>query len=82
MIGRICSMSNSLSLPFLKIELPAHPEFGLDHLKGRFGSSIIPSKSRGLSVAVDNRILDRPFENAARDRVNGRQLPKSHAFAR
>ncbi|QIG49124.1 AraC family transcriptional regulator [Nordella sp. HKS 07] len=75
MIDRICGMTGAARSRFLKIELPAHPEFGLTHLTGCFGPDIVASRSRGLSILIDNQIMDRPFGSCARDRLNGRQLP-------
>jgi AraC-like DNA-binding protein len=77
MIDRLCAMSGAAAPRFSRMEIPPHPEFGLSHLNRWFGPGLIASKSRSLSVLVENSVLDRPFPSVARRRFLGREMPRA-----
>ena len=51
------------------------PRFGIDHLRKWFGDRVFETKARGFKAVIDERIVERPFGNVARDRLNPRGLP-------
>ncbi|BCH35176.1 AraC family transcriptional regulator [Mesorhizobium sp. L-8-10] len=77
-IDRICGMTGAAPHRFTRIEMPAHPTAGLAHLVPWFGDGINAAKVRGLTIWIDDRIMDRRFTGIARDRVEGRRLTATH----
>ncbi|MFO0992266.1 MAG: helix-turn-helix domain-containing protein [Hyphomicrobiales bacterium] len=76
MVHRICGLDRASPERFLRIELPPHPDFGLQHLIPWFGAGLVETRSHGFAITVEDQIMDRRFNRMARSRVQGRQLPK------
>jgi hypothetical protein len=77
MIDRILSMASSPAPRFAKIEIPPHPTHKVEHLRRWFGDRVIETKSRGITVAIEDRVMERAFSKVARDRLNPRALNSS-----
>lgn len=75
MVDRILGMAGDPSPRYLRLEIPPHPTYGIDHLRNWYGDRVFETKARGFTAVVDERILQRPFGSVARDRLNPRGLP-------
>lgn len=76
MVDRLCAMAVAEQPRFVSIEMPPHPEYGVRHIPSTLAEQINKSRSRGLTVLVEDRVLDSRFSKKTRDRVKGRRLPQ------
>ena len=74
MIDRILSMGDSPPPRFASIEIPPHPVHKVEHLRRWFGDRVIEADSRGITVLIEDQIMERAFGKVARDRLNPRAL--------
>ena len=74
MIDRILSMAGNLAPRFARIEIPPHPVHRVGHLQRWFGDSVIAVESRGITVRIEDGVIERAFSKVARDRLNPRAL--------
>ncbi len=74
MIDRILSMAGSPPPRFAKIEIPPHPVHQVEHLRPWFGDRVTETKSRGITLVIEDRVIERAFSKVARDRLNPRAL--------
>jgi AraC-like DNA-binding protein len=74
MIDRILGMAGSAPPRFAKIEIPPHPVHKVEHLRRWFGDRVMETKSRGITVWIEDRVMERAFSKVARDRLNPRAL--------
>ncbi len=74
MIDRILSMADSPAPRFAKIEIPPHPVHKVEHLRRWFGDRVIETRSRGITVRIEDQVMERTFSKVARDRLNPRAL--------
>jgi AraC-like DNA-binding protein len=74
MIDRILRMAGSPPPRFAGIEIPPHPVHKVEHLRRWFGDGVSETKSRGITVWIEDRIMERAFSKVARDRLNPRAL--------
>jgi AraC-like DNA-binding protein len=74
MIDRILSMAGDAKPRIARIEIPPHPIHGVGHLHRWFGKDVVEAKSRGITLFVDDRVMERTFGKVARDRLNPREL--------
>jgi AraC-like DNA-binding protein len=74
MIDRILGMAASPPPRFARIEIPPHPMHGVGHLRRWFGDQVTETKSRGITVTIEDRVMERAFSKVARDRLNPRAL--------
>lgn len=74
MIDRILSMAGSPPPRFAKIEIPPHPIHKVEHLRPWFGDRVIGTESRGITVLIEGRVMERAFSKVGRDRLNPRTL--------
>ncbi len=74
MIDRILGMAGSPPPRLAKIEIPPHPTHRVEHLRRWFGDRVIETKSRGITVVIEDRVMERAFSKVARDRLNPRAL--------
>ena len=82
MIDRILSMAGSPPPRFARIEIPPHPVHKLEHLRRWFGDGESETKSRVITVWIEDRIMERAFSKVARDRLNPRALDSGGLAAR
>jgi hypothetical protein len=54
MIDRILSMADGPPPRFAKIEIPPHPTHKVEHLRRWFGDRVIETKSRGITVVIED----------------------------
>ena len=73
-IDRILGMAGGPSPHFDRLEIPPHPVHKVEHLHRWFGNRVIEKKSRGITVVIDNSIMERAFSKVARDRLSPRAL--------
>ena len=73
MIDRILGMAGNLPPRFAKIEIPPHPIHGVEHLRPWFGA-VFETRSRGITVHIEDRAMERAFSKIARERLNPRAL--------
>lgn len=73
MADRLCGMTGVGSPRLARIEIPPHPESGVEHLRKRFGAAIVAKPGRAISISIDSNVADRPFPNVARDRMLGKR---------
>jgi len=59
---------------FAKIEIPPHPIHKVEHLRPWFSGRVIGTESRGITVLIEDRVMERAFSTVARDRLNPRAL--------
>src|SRR5208283_5233957 len=74
MIDRILSMAGNPPPRFAKIEIPPHPVHKVEHLRRWFGDRVIEAESRGITVLIEDRVMERAFSKVARDRLGPRAL--------
>jgi AraC-like DNA-binding protein len=74
MIHRILSMAGNPPPQFAMIEIPPHPMHKVEHLRRWFGDRMIETKSRGITVVIEDRVMEHAFSKVARDRLNPRAL--------
>jgi len=74
MIDRILSMSGNPPPRFTTIEIPPHPVHKVEHLRRWFGDRVIEAESRGITVLIEDRVMERAFSKVARDRLIPRAL--------
>src|SRR5208282_348895 len=74
MIDRILGMAGSSPPRFAKIEIPPHPVHKVEHLRRWFGDRVMETKSRGITVRIEDRVMERAFSKVARDRLHPRAL--------
>jgi AraC-like DNA-binding protein len=75
MVDRVLGMAGDPPPRYLRLEIPPHPIFGIDHLRKWYGDRVFATRSRGFTAVVDEHIVHRPFASIARDRLNARALP-------
>jgi AraC-like DNA-binding protein len=73
-IDRILSMAGDPAPRIARIEIPPHPINGVAHLHSWFGDGVAETRSRGITLVVDDRVMERAFGKMARDRLNPRGL--------
>ena len=59
MIDRILSMAGNPPPRFATIEIPPHPVHKVQHLRPWFGDRVIEAESRGITVLIEDRVMDR-----------------------
>jgi AraC-like DNA-binding protein len=74
LIDRVLSMAGDPAPRLARIEIPAHPIHGVGHLRRWFGEGVAETRSRWITVVVDDRIMERASDKVARDRLNPRGL--------
>jgi AraC-like DNA-binding protein len=74
MIDRILGMGGAPSPRLAKIEIPPHPTHKVEHLRRWFGDRVIEAESRGITLLIEDRVMERAFGKVARDRLNPRAL--------
>ena len=74
MIDRILSMGGSPPPRFAGIEIPPHPVHKVEHLRPWFGDRVIETKSRGITILIEDPIMERAFSRIARDQLKPRAL--------
>ena len=75
MIDRILHHGRrSHTLKFAKLEIPPHPVHKVEHLRRWFGDCVVATRSRGITVLIEDRIMEHAFSKAARDRLSPRAL--------
>ena len=72
MIDRILGMAGDPPPRFARLEIPPHPDHKVDHLRRWFGDRVIDAESRGITVVVEDTVMERAFSKVARDRLNPR----------
>jgi AraC-like DNA-binding protein len=73
-IDRILSMAGDPAPRLARVEIPPHPIDGVAHLRRWFGAGVAETRSRGITLIVDDRVMERAFAKMARDRLNPRGL--------
>jgi len=75
MADRLLGMTGTAGPRLAQVEMPPHPEFGLDHLDKWFGNVMRPMEGRGTHIQVEAAAAERPFPRVARDRLLAGRLP-------
>ena len=75
MADRLLGMTGTAAPRLAKVEMPPHPDLGLDHLSKWYGNVLRPSESRRMHILVELAVAERPFPRAARDRLLAGRLP-------
>ena len=74
MIDRILSMAGDSAPRMARIEIPPHLIHRVAHLRRWFGDGVAETRSRGITIVVDDRIMERAFSKVGRNRLNPRGL--------
>jgi len=75
MADRLLRMTGTTVPRLARVEMPPHPDFGLEHLNEWFGAVVHPSDGRGTRIVVEAAVAEKPFPKAARDRLLAGRLP-------
>jgi AraC-like DNA-binding protein len=75
MADRLLGMTGTAAPRLAQVEMPPHPDFGLNHLNRWFGNVVRPSDGRRTRILVKTAVAERPFPRAARDRLLAGRLP-------
>ena len=59
---------------FARLEIPPHPVHDVEHLRRWFGGRVVATGARGITVFIEDRIMERAFSKTARDRLSPRAL--------
>ncbi len=76
MADRLCGMTGAAAPRLGRIEIPPHPDRGLDHLTGWFGDRLHAAEGRAITVTMEKQVAERPFRTIARDRMLGGRMPE------
>lgn len=74
MIDRVLSMAGAPAPRIARIEIPPHPKLGVEHLRRWFGDGVATTRSRGITLVVADRVMERAYGKLARNRLNPRGL--------
>jgi AraC-like DNA-binding protein len=58
-----------------RVEIPPHPEAGIEHLRLWFGDVVRANANHSISIQVSRDIADRQFTRIGRDRMMASHLP-------
>lgn len=75
MADRLCSMTGAGSPRLARVEIPPHPDHGVQHLHRWFGPGVVAKAGHGISILVGHDVADRQFPVVARDRMLGKRPP-------
>jgi AraC-like DNA-binding protein len=75
MADRLLGMTGTAAPRLAQVEMPPHPDFGLEHLNRWFGTVLRPSDGRRTHIRVEAAVAEKPFPRAARDRLAAGRLP-------
>src|SRR5262245_61040880 len=75
MVVGVLGMAGDPPPRYLRLDIPPHPVFGIDHLRKWYGDSVFETRARGFTAVIDERIVHRSFGSVARDRLSPRGLP-------
>ncbi len=67
LIQALCRLVGRHEEMLARVEMVPHPEVGLEHLRPWFGSALLPSRSRDLTMRVERSLAGRPFPFAVRE---------------
>lgn len=71
MADRLCAMTGALAPRLDLVEIPPHPEFGVEHLRPWFGAGVVATPGHGICLLIREDLAERPFPIVARDRMAG-----------
>jgi AraC-like DNA-binding protein len=74
MIDRVLSMAGAPAPRIARIEIPPHPQLGVGHLRSWFGDGVTTTRSRGITLVIADRVMERAYDKLARNRLNPRGL--------
>lgn len=75
MADRLCAMTGASAPRLARIEIPPHPECGIEHLRRWLGPGTFGRAGHAISISIDRDIAERPFSSIARDRMRGKRPP-------
>ncbi|MFZ0097862.1 MAG: helix-turn-helix domain-containing protein [Gemmobacter sp.] len=75
MADRLLSMTGTTGPRLAQVDMPPHPDFGIEHLKRWLGTVVRPSEGRRTRILVETAVAEKPFPRAARDRLLAGRLP-------
>ena len=61
MINGVLSMAGCPPPPFPNIRIPPNPKHQVEHLRCWFSDRVIETKSRGITVVIEDRVMERAF---------------------
>ena len=76
MTDRLCAMTGAAAPRLTRIEIPPHPDSGVEHLQHWFGPGIVAEPGHGISIAIQRDVAERQFLMIARDRMLGKRPPE------
>ncbi|MCG5238054.1 AraC family transcriptional regulator [Xanthobacter oligotrophicus] len=82
MLDRILAPASQPSPRFVRLEIPPHPVHGIEHLRRWFGDSVVATKASGITMEIEDRVMERPFSKVARNRLTVRGLDDGKAMQR
>jgi len=71
LIHQICAFTGLGSPLLQRIEMQAHPQFGVAHLDGCFGVPVVPATDRVLTITLADKVANAAFRVVAKDRLPG-----------
>lgn len=69
MADRLCAMTGATTPRLRRIEIPPHPDHGVEHLIPWFGPGVQAREGHAINIAVRCEIAERRFGSIARDRM-------------
>jgi AraC-like DNA-binding protein len=76
MADRLCSMTGAAAPRLKRVDIPPHPDRGVQHLQRWFGAGVRAKPGHSISVSIGRDIAERPFLKIARDRMLGKRPPE------
>lgn len=73
MADRLCGMTGAGPPRLLRVEIPPHPDHGVQHLYRWFGPGVVAKAGHSISILIGHDIAGRQFPAIARDRMLGKR---------
>jgi AraC-like DNA-binding protein len=75
MAERLCAMTGARTPRMERIEIPPHPESGVEHLKAWFGKAVQAKSNHAIGLHVSRSVADKTFARIGRDRMMAKRQP-------
>lgn len=71
MADRLCGMTGAASPRLARVEIPPHPDCGVQHLRRWFGAGVSAKAGHAIGISIGGDVADLQFPTIARDRMLG-----------
>lgn len=75
MADRLCSMTGTGAPRLARVEIPPHPDYGVEHMRRWLGPVVFAKAGHANEILIGRDVADRLFLVIARDRMLGKRPP-------